>query len=167
MERRKLGIPWSPRTASFQTMQLTLSNPANDRMDIDMTTTGYRYIRKDGRIVEGPNGFGEQVLFNWLTDVGVDTSKKHMKDIVKHLVFAIDEAPRAKAKFTNMDVETEDKPKPGINAHPTNIYTRTRTPRWLVLPAVACWLLVWLIGVRRILAHHRRLKAAANLDNAS
>ena len=162
MEGEALVWPWSSPKVPLQKMKLVVNRRPGSYMEVDLSTKAYRYTREDGGIVKGGGGFGDGALLSWLAELGVDTDKQGVKEKVKDVLLAINETPAAQGKFTRFSLHPQTKVAQ-ITAHPSHVLVRQRMPRfspgWLILLVLAFWLVVWFMGVRKILSRHRRLKA--------
>lgn len=142
------------RPPSISALDITLT--LNDGHTLALRATfdelGYEYTDTQGHRVQGATGLNEQVVLNWMRSGGIDVNKAGVETEVAEIAQIAKDAPHGSMNAASPTV---------FSGPPSTSNGFSYLPPRIATPiAVFFWIVVWLIGVRRILRRQRERLAA-------
>ncbi|HEY3244049.1 MAG TPA: hypothetical protein VGM03_11940 [Phycisphaerae bacterium] len=134
-------------TRLFGVIPFGSGKPIGD-LQIDPKGRSYRYTDPAGQIVERSTPIDAAALGDWMQTMGVRTDRALLQPEAEEVISLLRQDIASGIARTQLGGYTAFG---GASGSWGGRFSRVETPIWFIATAAAFWLLIWLLGLRRIL----------------
>lgn len=159
MNGKGLIWPWETREPSVQAMYIIISGHADRSMRIDLTTRVCTYTDRQDNVVTVDKGLDEQVLQDWLASIDIKLNNPAAAEQLTSFLNECAETPELLLHPSDVLAAFESGTLKTSSSNRARGVARVKS-LWIMIPLCAFWVLIWLLGIRRIRRHHSRAPVA-------